>query len=317
MWSTGTEEAAHAASGCSASANKSTLSDHHGNSSSSYGNFEQAMGFPMTQLWDDHYADSGIASSLHSQGDHIFSPSFSDLEPTQQRERDLFNNNLEGLDDPLLLQKFLAQLQISGGLLASANKVELNNHSMTGSGDPTHTLPPSHFHQQMNQEHLNNSNNTNGNCNMADFGSTGLTQFATSDILSALSSASPSLSKSSSGMSSQMFASSLSPSVSSSKPAQQLEQQYLMSTPQSQAAGLSYSSSELFQHVSPIPSQGSSGANLQGSSSQFQTIDALLKQEKCFQVRLNAVSASQWNPWWRATFHFQVENPCVKRWYFL
>lgn len=281
--------------GSSTSANKSSVSSHPGNSSSSYGSFEQAMGFPMTQLWDDRYADSGIASSLHSQGDHIFSPSFSDLEPTQQRERDMFNNNLEGLDDPLLLQRFLAQLQISGGLLATANKGELN-HSMTGSGDPTHTLPPSNFHQPLNQEHINNSNNNGStNSNIADFASTGLTQFATSDILSALSSASPSLSKSSSGMSSQMFASSLSPSVSSSTPAQQPEQQFFMSTPQSQAAGLSYSSSELFQHVSPIPSQGSSGANLHSSSSQFQTIDVLLKQEKSFQVRLNAVSASHLN----------------------
>ena len=278
----------HAAPRCSTTANKPSLSDHHGNSSSSYGSYEQAMGYPMTQLWDDHYADSGIASSLHSQGDHVFSPSFSDLEPSQQRERDLFNNNLEGLDNPLLLQKFLAQLQISGGLMASANKAELNNHSMTGSGDPTHPLPHSHFHQQ---QHMNNGNGTsnNANNNMADFASAGLTHFATADILSALS-ASSLLSKSSSGMPSQMFARSMSPSASSCKPAQQPEQQYLMSTPQSQTAGLSYSSAELFQHVSPIPSQGSSGANLHGSSSsQFQTIDALLKQEKSFQVRLSVV----------------------------
>ncbi|XP_070175038.1 serine-rich adhesin for platelets-like [Littorina saxatilis] len=300
MWSTGSEDAMHAASGRSASTTtKSSMSNHHGNPSSAYGSFDQGMGYPLTQLWDDHYADSGIASSHHSQADNVFSPSFSDLDPSQQRERDLFNNNLEGLDDPLLLQKFLAQLQISGGLLASAGKADLNNHSMTGSGDPTHTLPPAHFSHLQHLSGSNSSNASNNN-NMTDFPATGLAQFSTSDILSALSAASPSTSKNSSGVSQQLFSSALSPSGPAQSAKQSEQQQYLMSTPHSQGGSLPFSSSELFQHVSPIPSQGSSGsgANFHSAStaSQFQTIDALLKQDKSFQGRGGGESSSFSSP---------------------
>ena len=290
MWSSGGEEGAQGAS-------RSSSSNYHGNTSS-FSSFEQSVGFPMTQLWDDQYVDSGIASSLHSQGDPMFSPGFSDLDPSQPADRDLFNNNVDGLDDPLLLQKFLTQLQISGGLLAPTNKTDIDNHSRTGPLDASNPPPPSHF---LNQQQVNNNNNSNNaNNNLMDF--SGMSQFSTSDILSALTSSTQPLSQNC--MSPNPFTSSLSPSVSSSKQVQGSEQ-YLMSTPQSQAGNLPFSSAELFQQVSPILSQGSSTSNQHdSSSSQFQTIDALLKQDKAFQVcdpsaggicSLKVCSGCKWN----------------------
>ncbi|KAL8616473.1 hypothetical protein ACOMHN_041076 [Nucella lapillus] len=292
MWSSGEE-------GRRTSSKSST--DYHGNPVSSYDSFEQSMGFPMTQMWDQ-YSDSGIGNSLHTQGDSMFSSAFPDFDPSQQGEGDLFNNNLEGLDDPLLLQKFLAQLQISGGLLATTGKSELDNHSKTGSRDTSHPPPPPPAAAFLNQPHLNNNNNppsNNTNNNVTDYHPpSGMTQFTTSDILSAISSVSSSLSQNNSGALSQMFASPHSPLVSSSsKGSQQGEQQqYLMSTPHSQASNMQFSSSELFQQVSPIPSHASSGSSLQGSSSQFQTIETLLKQEKSFQGRPSGESGSFSSP---------------------
>ncbi|KAK7485077.1 hypothetical protein BaRGS_00023716, partial [Batillaria attramentaria] len=283
MWSTGSEDAPTPASHVHCSGSKSSMSDHHANSPS-YSSFEQVVGFPMTHLWDDHYSDSGISPGLHSQTDHVFSPNFSDLDPAHQR--DMHNNNvIEGLDDPLLLQKFLTQLQISGGLLG--NKLDHNHHTMTGGGDMTNSLPP-YLQQQLSQHHLNNNAPTNNN---PDFASPKMQEFGTSDYGSGLASSnSSSLSKNSPGVSTQMFGSPASPIVG---PKQQ-QQQYLMSTPHSQAASLSFSTSELVQHMSPIPSHASpAGVH---STSQFQTIDSMLKQEKSFQGRSVVESGSLNSP---------------------
>lgn len=277
MWSTGTDEAATPASRTQSTGTKSSMSDHHA-SPPSYGSFEQAVGFPMTQLWDDHYSDSGISSGLHSQANQTFSPNFSDLDPSQQHERDMRNNNnsmMEGLDDPLLLQKFLTQLQMSGGFLS--NKHDLNHHTMTGAGDMTNSLSP-YLQQHLSQHHLNNNNN---NGNVTDFASPKMQDFGSADYRSGLASSSGSLAKNPVGAPSPLFASSASLSVTAKQ--QQQQQQYLMSTPHSQTSGLSFSSSELVQHISPIPSHTASAG--MPSSSQFQTIDSLLKQEKSFQGR--------------------------------
>jgi hypothetical protein len=298
---------------------------------SSLGSFEQAVGYQLTQLWDEQqYADSGI----HSQGE-VFSPNLSELDGgsgVPGPDGDLFNNNLEGLDDPLLLHKFLQQLHMVGGLNlgnppsnpnpnpAAKPSTDFQAYSIMGSGDPSHPLNPSPYNGQPPQQqqgnpqfrsNVNNNNsiltsNTNGNANNnnnnVDFNSSGnLGQFGTTDLLSVLTTTNSASGKPPNrGMQQQQqqttaFGTPMSPAVSSAKQ-RDSQQQYLMSTPHSQSSALPLSATDMLQHVSPIPgSAAATTSNLHAtpttsstsSSSHFQTIDSLLKQEKAslhFQV---------------------------------
>jgi hypothetical protein len=286
---------------------------------SSLGSFEQAVGYQLTQLWDEQqYADSGI----HSQGE-VFSPNLSELDGgsvVPGPDGDLFNNNLEGLDDPLLLHKFLQQLHMVGGLNlgnppsnpnpnpAAKPSPDLQAYSIMGSGDPSHPLNPSSYNGQPPQQqqgnpqyhsNVNNNNsiltsNANGNANNnnnVDFNSAGnLGQFGTADLLSVLTSTGRASGKPLNRGMQQQQTTAFGTPMSSAKQ-RESQQQYLMSTPHSQSSALPLSATDMLQHVSPIPgSAAATTSNLHAtpttsstsssSSSHFQTIDSLLKQEK-------------------------------------